>query len=203
MNKFLLFTTGGGSSDPMNYDRSEAALYSVDDLKGIKPVNKSNIEMLFTTINGNEIVTLTIIGGSQGKVLKSISEAVTSGVDPLVKIADADNNYYINKNIVGVSISSYTNYIQTLTGNSRTQLSVTRGSWSSCIVTNIDGSDAVDLTLELHDGSTYTKLLSTVSIPADTALKLESDEISFDNTTYNLYATSGDSGGQLTFTFNY
>ena len=71
------------------------------------------------------------------------------------------------------------------------------------MIANIDGADAVDLTLELYDGTTYTKLLSTVSIPADTTLKLESNEISFDDSTYDLYATSGDSGGQLTFTFNY
>ena len=62
MNKFLLFTTGGGFSDPMNYDSSETALYSVSDLKGIKPTSKSNIEMLFKTVNGNEVVTLTIVG---------------------------------------------------------------------------------------------------------------------------------------------
>ena len=42
-----------------------------------------------------------------------------------------------------------------------------------------------------------------MNIPAKVSLKLEKDEISFDNSTYNLYATSGDSGGQLTFTFNY
>ena len=203
MDKFLLFTTGGGSSDPMNYDSSEAALYSVSDLKGIKPINKSNIEMLFTTFNGNEVVTLTIIGGTQTKVIRAISEAITSGVDQLVRIADIDNDYYINKNITGVSIKTHVNYIQTLTNNSRTQLNVPKGKCNSCIITNIDGTDAVDLTLELHDGSAYTKLLSTISIPADTALKLDSSEISFDNLTYNLHATSGDSGGQLTFTFNY
>ena len=42
-----------------------------------------------------------------------------------------------------------------------------------------------------------------MSIPAKNTLKLEDDEISFDDVTYDLYATSGDSGGQLTFTFNY
>jgi len=71
------------------------------------------------------------------------------------------------------------------------------------MISNIDGTDAVNLTLELYDGSTWTALLSTISIPADTTLKLESNEISFDNSTYNLWATSGDSDGMLTFTFNY
>ena len=51
--------------------------------------------------------------------------------------------------------------------------------------------------------TTYTKLLDQMSIPAKNTLKLEEDEISFDNVTYDLYATSGDAGGQLTFTFNH
>ena len=36
MNKWLLFTTGGGSADPINWDGGEAALYSANDLKHIK-----------------------------------------------------------------------------------------------------------------------------------------------------------------------
>ena len=55
---------------------------------------------------------------------------------------------------------------------------------------------------DLYVGTRYT-LLNTISIPSSSVLKLESDEISFDNTKYNLYVTSGDSDGQLTFTFNY
>ena len=55
---------------------------------------------------------------------------------------------------------------------------------------------------DLYTGTRYT-LLNAVSIPANTVLKLESDEISFDDTKYNLYAYSGDGSGYLTFTFNY
>jgi hypothetical protein len=203
MNKFLLFTTGGGSTDPMNWDSSEAALYSVKDLKSIKPTSSSTISLFFETQDGKEVVTLTVVNGSHSKVMKSIISAISFNDQALILVADVDGNKFINKNISGVSIKAHTNYIQTLANNSRTQLTVPRGSWSSCVIANIDGSDSVDLTLELHDGTTYTKLLSTVSIPADTTLKLESDEISFDNSTYNLFATSGDAGGQLTFTFNY
>ena len=55
---------------------------------------------------------------------------------------------------------------------------------------------------DLYVGTRYS-LLSTISIPADNTLKLDANEISFDNSTYNLYAKSGDSDGQLTFIFNY
>ena len=41
---------------------------------------------------------------------------------------------------------------------------------NSIVVGNIDGSNACDLTLKLHDGSTAYTFVSTVSVPADTTL---------------------------------
>ena len=58
-------------------------------------------------------------------------------------------------------------------------------------------------TLELYDGTTYTKVLDQTSIPAKTSLVLSRNEIAFNDSIYDLYATSGDANGQLTFTFNY
>ena len=203
MDKYLLFTTGGGSTDPMNWDSSEASLYSVKDLKGIKPASKSTIDMFFQTHIGSEIVTLTIVNGSQSRVMRAITNAIVSDNRPIIPIADVDNFTFINKNINGVSIKEQETYIQTLANNSRARIAVSRGNWSSCMIANIDGTDAVACTLELYDGTTYTKLLDQLSIPAKSTLVLEQNEISFDNSTYSLYATSGDSGGQLTFTFNY
>ena len=49
----------------------------------------------------------------------------------------------------------------------------------------------------------YTNLLNSIIIPVKSALKLEHDEIGFDNSIYDMYVTSGDTNGQLTFTFNY
>ena len=203
MEKFLLFTTGGGSSDPLNWDSSEAALYNVKDLESIKPSSARNVDLTFNTSNGREVVSLKIKNGLHNKVISSIATAIGSGSSSIVAVADVDGGRYINSGICGVTIKSQENYIQTLTGNSRTQLLCPRDNYSSVIIANIDGSDTVTCTLELHDGSTYTKLLDQISIPAKTSLKLEENEISFDNSTYNLYATSGDAGGQLTFTFNY
>jgi hypothetical protein len=178
-------------------------LYSVKDLKGIKPASKSTIDMFFQTHIGNEIVTLTIVNGSQSRVMRAITNAILSDNRAIIPIADVDNFIFINKNINGVSIKEQETYIQTLANNSRVKIAVSRGNWSSCMIANIDGTDAVACTLELYDGTTYTKLLDQLSIPAKSTLVLEQNEISFDNSTYDLYATSGDSGGQLTFTFNY
>ena len=202
MSKFLLFTTGGGSASIMNLDSSEVALYNSVDLRTIKPASKSSLDLFFDVSGRTEVVTLKIKAASHGIVMRSIAEALNSDGN-IIKVADVDTNTFIDKCVFGCTIKARETFIQTLANNSRTKLNVLRDNYRSCMIANIDGADAVDLTLELYDGTTYTKLLSTVSIPADTVLKLDSDEISFDDTTYDLYATSGDSGGQLTFTFNY
>ena len=202
MDKFLLFTTGGGSADPMNWSSNEASVYSANDLRGIKPTSASTLEVFFSTQNGNEVVILTIVNGSHSKVMKSIINTILSSKESLIPIADVDNNRFVNKNINGVSIKSQETYIQSLTGNSRTKIVIEKSNYSSCLIANTHSAD-VTCGLELHDGSTYTYLMKAIIIPSATTLKLESDEISFDNSVYDLYATSNHASGLLTFTFNY
>ena len=83
MNKFLLFTTGGGSADIMNLDSSEVDLYSSVDLRTIKPADKSSLDLFFKTNEGTEIVTLKIKAGSHGVVMRSIAEAMNSDVNTI------------------------------------------------------------------------------------------------------------------------
>ena len=54
----------------------------------------------------------------------------------------------------------------------------------------------------LHTGTRYI-LFDQITVPAKSTLKLEQDEISFNNAKYDLYCKSGDSDGQLVFTFIY
>jgi hypothetical protein len=201
--KYLLFSTGGGSADPLNLDRHEMAVYCAKDFKSMKPSSARSLDLFFVTEKGQEIVTLKIKNGLHSKVMQAISNAIVMGNQSIIPIADVDNNIFINTNIYDVIIKSKDTYVQTLTDNSRTQLTVPRSNYKKCIVANIDGADTVRLTLELHDGSSYTKLVSGMGIPVNTTLIFEENEIDFDATTYTLHATSGDADGQLTFTFNY
>ena len=155
MEKFLLFTTGGGSSDPLNWDSSEAALYSLRDFEGMKPVSARTMDMFFNTRHGREVVTLKLKNGSHSRIIESVSNAI-NGSQSVVAVADVDGGRFINPNIYGVTIRAQETYIQTLTGNSRTQILCPRDNYSSVVIANIDGTDAVACTLELHDGSTYT-----------------------------------------------
>ena len=201
--KYLLFSTGGGTADPLNLDRHEMAVYCAKDFKGMKPASARSLDLFFITERGQEIVTLKIKNGLHSKVMQAISNAIVMGNQSIIPIADVDNNIFINTNIYDVIIKSKDTYVQTLTNNSRTQLTVPRSNYKKCMVANIDGTDTVRLTLELHDGSTYSKLVSAINILANTTLVFEENEIDFDATTYTLHATSGDADGQLTFTFNY
>ena len=54
----------------------------------------------------------------------------------------------------------------------------------------------------LYTGTRYT-LLNKTQIPFYATIKLEQDEISFDNSKFDLYAISGDSDGQITLNFIY
>jgi len=200
--KYLLFTTGGGSSDPLNWDSSEAAIYSIKDFKGMKPTSARTIDMFFKTDIGREVVTLSIKNGTHISVMTAIGNALNSANQSVISIADVGSGNFIHRAIYDVVIKANEKYIQTLTGNSRTAVSVTRDNYSSLIIANTH-SGAVTCSLELHDGSTYTYLIKTVSIPTAASLVLEANEIAFDRTTYTLHATSNNASGLLTLTFNY
>ena len=60
MDKFLLFTTGGGSADPLNWTNDEAALYPVSQFKGMRPASSRTIDMFFETSFGKEVVLCII-----------------------------------------------------------------------------------------------------------------------------------------------
>ena len=282
MEKFLLFTTGGGSADPLNWSSDEAALYSVSELKGIKPASSRSIDLFFDTIRGEEIVTLGIKNSTHSACMASIVSALNSN-QRLITVADVDSAKFCSPYIYSVKITSQETYVQKITGNTKTKINTPKGSYSSCLITNTDasadvtvklylasqvGSDITDtgtnanesdnaattssvtLTVDgttatsdvflneqvwksdgtlfgtctafnsgteivfgngieqilannadLHVGTRYT-LFNNLAIPANVTLKLESDEISFDNVNYDLYVVSGDADGQLTFTFN-
>jgi len=284
MDKFLLFTTGGGSADPLNWTNDEAALYPVSQFKGMRPASSRTIDMFFETSFGKEVVTLGIKNMTHTSVMKSITQAINSN-QSVVTVADVDNAVYCSPHIQTVVVASQETFLQKITGNTKTKLNIARSNYSSCLVANIDGTADVSMTLylasqvgsditdttinareaesvstssvtldvdntvptndlvlneriyksdgtffgvatswtdaspdtivfsggienaianddDLYIGTRYI-LFDQIQIPAKSTLKLEQDEISFDNSKYDLYCKSGDSDGQLVFTFIY
>jgi len=283
MEKFLLFTTGGGSADPLNWSNDEAALYALSEFKGMKPASSRSVDMFFETSFGKEVVTLGIKNMTHIKVMKSVTQALNSE-QAVVSVADVDNSVFCSPFIQTVQIASQETFHQKITNqNTKNKINVARSNYSSCLITNTDasaivyfsmyltsqlGSDitsttvlaaeteaastssvtltvdtanatddvflnervyksdgtffgvctAVNSTTEivfagglenaitnndvLHTGTRY-KLLNKLGLSAYATLKLEQDEISFDNSKFDLYAQSGDADGQITLSFIY
>ena len=282
MEKFLLFTTGGGSADPLNWSSDEAALYSTSELKGMKPASSRSIDLFFETTYGKEIVTLGIKNSTHAACMRSIATALNSN-QVVIPIADVDGGQFCSPYIYSVSLSSQETYCQSITNDDKNKISVARSNYSSCMVANTHsgtvtldlylassvGTDITDTGANVNNGSNYAAgatsvaadgttptedtflnervykedgtfigictavhatgtpltfaaglevdvlddvslyrgtrytLIKTASIPTASTLKLESSEILFDDSTFDLYAKSSNAGGLLTFTFNY
>ena len=284
MEKFLLFTTGGGSADPLNWSNDEAALYSLKEFKGMKPASSRSIDMFFETSFGKEVVTLGIKNMTHTKVMKSVTQALSAN-QAVVVVADVDNAIFCSPFIQTVSIASQETFVQKITDDNLTKINIQRSNYSSCLIANTDASDTVNTSLiliselgsditdtgvnvnngsgyaattssqaivvdgtsagnaiflnrkvyksdgtfigtctavgsstgitfggglevaladddDLYTGTLY-ELFTKLRIPPYSTLKLTQDEISFDNSKYDLWALSGDADGRLTFTFIY
>ena len=148
MEKFVLFTTGGGSADPLNWSNEEAALYPVSQFKGMRPASGRTIDMFFETSFGKEVVTLGIKNMTHTLVMKSITQAIEAS-KVVATIADVDNAVYCSPYIQTVTIASQENYVQKITGNKPTLIDIPRSNYSSCLVSNVDGTSDVAMTLYL------------------------------------------------------
>ena len=197
MKKFLLFTTGGGSTDPLNWDSSETALYNSGDLTGIKASGGSSIDLFFTTNKGQEIVTLGIKNGSHSRVSSAIVNAITTSQNSVISIADVDNNSFINPSVHSVTIKTSTPILYYQKIADATQVNVIPidtklEKLTSMTLCNIHSGDAT-VTVFLANSTDNWYIIKDVVIPVGSTLKLESDELDYDANIFNLYVKLGGS----------
>ena len=101
MEKYLLFTNGNGSADPLNWSRDEAALYPVSKFLGIRPTSSTTLEMYF---EDNNIVILKIQNGYHVDCMNTIGTAISKGSTAVIPIADVDNSRFASQYIYGCII---------------------------------------------------------------------------------------------------
>jgi len=200
MSKFLLFTTGEGTTDPLNWSSSEAAIYPIDTFQGVKPYDAKTLDLFFKTINGKEIVSLYLKNNSHAKVAAAIGNAISNANSAVISIADVDNSIFVSPDVYGVKITAQENHIVTLTNNSRTNITPPRDSYTKVWITNLSSSTN-NLALELHDGSDYTYIIRKMEFAAQRGLILEQDEFSFDRSLYTIHATASQASGHMIFTY--
>ena len=72
-----------------------------------------------------------------------------------------------------------------------------------CQVANVDGTNAADVTIEVSNdnGSTYFKLASTISVPADSSLDFLSNPIYLDET--DILAVTAGAANDLSYFVSY
>ena len=202
METFLLFTTGKGSDLPLARTSSGFALLSSLNLISAKPFSNDEILLTFTTA----LIKLKVRNGSQIGIIKAIIAGINSS-QKTITVKDKDSATFIHPHIIDVEInhSGIITQTEVISNNSATTINIPTGRIKKLVIANTDGTDAVNCTLEILEGSTYYKILSTVSIPANTSLVLEEHEISFDELTFSplVRVTSGDANGQLTLKFNF
>ena len=111
--KFLLFTTGGGSDDPVHMDHGEAAMYNANDLRSVKPVDPRTVELIFSTASGTELVLIGVQNATQNKVIRAIGQAISSSNSSVIAVADIDSGRLIDSTvwsceILGKKTEAYT-----------------------------------------------------------------------------------------------
>ena len=87
--------------------------------------------------------------------------------------------------------------IQRIANNSETQIVTAFGKYKSINLVNVKSSGSVEIDLYVKDTSSTRYFLRNTVIPNGSALSLDSDDISFDNVTWNLYIISDSSGGDI------
>ena len=75
----------------------EVAMYNANDLKSMKPSSSSTIDLDFEINNSIETVVLDVVGGNQSNVIRAISSAIVAPTQQIIRVADVENDYFINK----------------------------------------------------------------------------------------------------------
>lgn len=189
MEKFLLFTDGGGGSDPLNWSQDEAILLSSKDLISIKPHDLRSIELTFTSTT----VMLTIKNGMHAAVMKSIATAM-SGTQTVVTIANLETGVFVNEAIEGVRMTNtdvlYYNKIANSTQVNVIPINTKTSKLRSMTLCNIH-SAAATVTVFLSNSTDNWYIIKDVVIPVGSTLKLDSDELDYDGSVFNLYVKLG------------
>ena len=189
MEKFLLFTDGGGGSDPLNWSQNEAILLSSKDLISIKAHDLRSLQLTFTST----VVILTIKNGSHAAVMKSIASAIAS-TQTVITIANLETNVFVHASVLGAKMTNtdvlYYNKIANATQVNVVPINTKISKLRSMTLCNIH-SGAATVTVFLSNPTDNWYIIKDVVMPVGSTLKLDSDELDYDGSVFNLYVKLG------------
>ena len=189
MEKFLLFTDGGGGSDPLNWSQNEAILLSSKDLISIKAHDLRSLQLTFTST----VVMLTIKNGSHAAVMKSIASAIAS-TQTVITIANLETNVFVHASVLGAKMTNtdvlYYNKIANATQVNVVPINTKTSKLRSMTLCNIHSGSAT-VTVFLSNSTDNWYIIKDIVIPVGSTLKLDSDELDYDGSVFNLYVKLG------------
>ena len=110
MEKYLLFSSGGGSADPLNFDKTEMGLWPASSFLGLRASSARTIDLFFKAHQEGDFFThdkvvLSIKNGTHIAVAKAITNTIFNSSNGVISIADMDNGRYIDNNIFNCEIT--------------------------------------------------------------------------------------------------
>ena len=210
MEKVLYFNTG----DSENAFR-ESLAYPAENFRGFSCIDATSLGMYFlpmlspTNSDQNDLIDLTITTGKHQDVITAIQKEISVGASNYVTIADDDNSRYLHRFITACSApadssdgsSLQVNKISGSTAVELIDISTRTRRIKSMSLANIHATDAAAVDLYIKNGSgTDYYIFKNLSIPAGATLQLDSDELHYDFTTYNLYVKLGATGSTVDVT---
>ena len=209
MEKVLYFNTG----DSENAFR-ESLAYPASSFRGFSCIDATSLGMYFLPIlsptNGdqNDLIDLTITTGKHQDVITVIQKEISSGTSTYVTIADDDNSKYLHEFITACSAPADSSdgsslQVNKISGSTQVELidiSTRTRRIKTMTLANIHASDAASVELFLANATDNYYIFKGLSIPAGSTLVLDSDDLHYDFTTYNLYVKLGAAGSTVDVT---
>lgn len=196
MEKFLLFTMKKSGSALVS--TPEVAMYNANDLKSMKPSSSSTIDLDFEINNSIETVVLDVVGGNQSNVIRAISSAIVAPTQQIIRVADVENDYFINKYIVGVTLKIGPSAIAKFKITDATTVNVLAidgklRNLKSMTLANVHTGNAIVQVYLRNTSGTLYYILKDITIPAGVTLVLEADELDYESSEFGLYVKLGGS----------
>ena len=208
MDKVLYFNTGGSE----NAFR-ESLAYPAKNLRGFNCIDATSLGIYFLPIlsssdDKNDLIDLTITTGKHKDVITAIQKEISTGNANYVTVADDDNSNYLHKFITSCSAPADSSdgsslQVNKISGSTQVELidiSTRTRRIKYMSLSNIHATDAASTDLFISNATDNYYIFKNVSIPAGATLTLDSDDLQYDFTTYNLYVKLGASGSTVDVT---
>ena len=196
-DRIMYFSTGDGANAS-----GEAYAAPVNKLQKMLPVSTTTLDLVFGNDSGSvDTVRLTITSNTHKSVINSINNKIIGSVraGSIITVCDKDNSLFVDSNITDCviyadPIISYSK----ITGSTQVKvidLGAKVKPIQSMSLANIHASDSVSVAVFLANPTDNWYILKNVVIPFGTTLILDSDEIDYTTSLFNLYVklSAGDS----------